>query len=692
MISSSFKFKNPGRPSCYCHVCPRSIFLQSQSELSVPSASVRHCAAAMLSEESGDESSGFPQVGQGVDETHYSHDQLAKDLETEFDALVELANRTSVDDGGLDDFDGTDHCVPLPLAEPTAGSSSEPTSPSPSPGIISDQSGSSTTVTPISHDMKRRRISIKRGTWEAMSVGKSEKLNPGVFVNNPCLTHFQQLPQEQKTKVLVRMRVRKHRQIEAMKKGLNVIYRGNTHVWPENPDQEAVFMQTFLVEHWYDIASCPTADIEERGFAMDRLVTMHLASALTFEGKELEKQVLKQKSIMMTYQGEWGVLPEFCVCSHLSVMDVAHLVKQSVPVKEMFQQFLHLFERLRSRRKIKNFVVSQEICCDTWISKSILRVHFHAWIMKSATSTLQLQDLHWKESSPYVNSQAAEFFGGRGSRSASASYSGAFYLQIEKIGGVRQQGTLDPFTGYTVKDFWITNLLAGKKITFDTARTLYAKAVIRAEHNTRQLDFVERTLLDMQSEVDKAACEAEILKMEVEFRSIPEVELWKRQFSSVKSRYLFLVLDGPSQTGKTRFAYSLSPPPTTKVGSPAMLSSPPTSEDKRKMVYYADCSGGLPDLRNFRRKQHKILVLDELHPENAVVLKKIMQSSNDEAVMGSSPTMQHAYRVNSYQTMIVVTTNTWSSGLCTMPAGDVDWLKANSVYVHVTGPLWKQRS
>ena len=104
------------------------------------------------------------------------------------------------------------------------------------------------------------------------------------------------------------------------------------------------------------------------------------------------------------------------------------------------------------------------------------------------------------------------------------------------------------------------------------------------------------------------------------------------------------------------------------------------------MVYYADCAGGLPDLRNFRRKQHKILVLDELHPENAAVLKKIMQSSNDDAVMASSPTMQHAYRVNSYQTMIVVTTNTWSSGLCTMPGGDVDWLKANSVYVHVTTP------
>ena len=84
------------------------------------------------------------------------------------------------------------------------------------------------------------------------------------------------------------------------------------------------------------------------------------------------------------------------------------------------------------------------------------------------------------------------------------------------------------------------------------------------------------------------------------------------------------------------------------------------------------------------------MVLDELHPKNAVVLKKIMQASNDDAIMGASPTMQHAYRVNSYKTMIVVTTNTWSSGLRGMPEADVDWLRINAFYVHVPGPLWKK--
>ena len=40
--------------------------------------------------------------------------------------------------------------------------------------------------------------------------------------------------------------------------------------------------------------------------------------------------------------------------------------------------------------------------------------------------------------------------------------------------------------------------------------------------------------------------------------------------------------------------------------------------------------------------------------------------------------------------MIVVTTNTWVSGYNEMLVSDVDWLKANSVYVNVLSPLWQQ--
>jgi hypothetical protein len=260
-------------------------------------------------------------------------------------------------------------------------------------------------------------------------------------------------------------------------------------------------------------------------------------------------------------------------------------------------------------------------------------------------------------------------------------------VQAEKIGMVWTEASLSPFTGYQVKDFWITALLLGEKITFETARFLYLKAIVRAELNIRQLDFVQKSLESLQAAREKARFELEILRAESEFQTLPSVEEWKLQYSKVKSRYLFLVLDGKSQTGKTRFAYSLSPPPTSEVDVFATSESARLSTDRQ--VYYADCSGGLPDLRGFRRAVHRLLVLDEISCRSALLLKKILQASNDDCLMGASPTMQHAYVVNTYRTMIVITTNTWSSGLSRVAMPDHEWLTANSVYVEVTAPLWK---
>ncbi len=70
----------------------------------------------------------------------------------------------------------------------------------------------------------------------------------------------------------------------------------------------------------------------------------------------------------------------------------------------------------------------------------------------------------------------------------------------------------------------------------------------------RQTEFVEKLSLDAAAARDKELRDLEILKTEVEFISIPEMELWKKQYRSVLSRYRFVVLDGPCGTGKTRYA------------------------------------------------------------------------------------------------------------------------------------------
>ena len=644
----------------------------------------------MASEGDSDDGPGFPPVGEGDDVSHASSDVGVPDLEAEFAADEECSRAAAFVADSFDDRSDSDNSMPLPIAEPTAGESSNAGDATPSPGNSPATSSSTIAVTPVSKSTSRRRIRNKIGGWATPTQHKCHPPNPLVFLANPCLKLFKNLPGKTVGRVKSRMRQKQYRYLTTLKKGVDVTLRdNNTYSWPQDPALIPAFTSDFLVAMLHDVAACPFGEPVERGFAMDRLVGMQIETGLGEPGKALESRVLKNKSLLVTYNGAWGVLADLSPPPSLSVEDLVLLVKEHVPTKKMFQSFTNHFVGLKAVHKISEYVVSWEICGDTWLLHNVVRVHGHAWLNKGTHKSLMLEDMAWAGSKPHINESAVDFCGGRGSRSASASYAGAFYLQIDKVGKVDGRATILPFSGYQVKDFWITSLLSSQKISFATAKNLYLQNVVRAEVNIRQTDFVERLTLDAVAAREKELCDEAILKTEVEFISIPEVELWKKQYPCTLSRYRFLVLDGRSGTGKTRFAYSLSPPPTAELSS--LTSKTEVSHaEYRKTIYYADCSGGLPDLRSFRRSLHKILVLDELHPKNAVVLKKIMQASNDDAIMGASPTMQHAYRVNSYKTMIVVTTNTWSSGLRGMPDADVDWLRINSFYVHVPGPLWKK--
>ena len=648
-------------------------------------------AAAMFSEDDSDEGPGFPSVGEGDDVSLASSDVVVPDLEAEFAADEECSRAAAFAADSFDDRSDSDNTMPLPIAEPTAGESSNAGDATPAPGNSPASSSSTIDVTPDSKSTSRQRIRNKRGGWATPSQNNyCHPPNPLVFVANPCLKLFKNLPAKTVGLVKNRMRQKQYRYLTTMKKGVDVTLRNNnTYSWPQDPVLIPAFTSEFVVAMLHDVAAFPFGDPMERGFAMDRLVDMQMESGLGEPGKAVESKVLKNKSILVTYNGAWGVLADLSPPPSLSVEDLVLMVKDNVAGKKLLEKFADHFEGLIARHMISQYVVSWEICTATWLLHHVVRVHGHAWVNKGSHKSLAMDDLCWAGTLPHMNEAAVEFCGGRGSRSVSASYAGAFYLQIDKIGKVDGKATILPFSGYQVKDFWITSLLSSQKISFATARNLYLQTVVRAEVNIRQAEFVERLTLDALAAREKELCDEAILKTEVGFTSIPEVELWKKQYPLTLSRYRFLVLDGRSGTGKTRFAYSLSPPPRAELSALTSKTEVPHTE-YRKTIYYADCSGGLPDLRSFRRKLHKILVLDELHPKNAVVLKKIMQASNDDAIMGASPTMQHAYRVNSYKTMIVVTTNTWSSGLKGMPDADVDWLRINAIYVHVPGPLWKK--
>ena len=236
---------------------------------------------------------------------------------------------------------------------------------------------------------------------------------------------------------------------------------------------------------------------------------------------------------------------------------------------------------------------------------------------------------------------------------------------------MKQASSWMPFTDFSVKDSWITSLVVSNKVSSSDAIQLYLQCMVRCDANVRLLNYRQEMMRQHIMEQQRIEVEATLRQQQKPFKRFVQVEKWLEQYSHIRGRYKFLVLDGASQTGKTKFAFSLVPP---------------------NACYYCDCSGkGIPDLRKFDWSVHEMVVLDEMGPAGALACKKSIQASNEPCTMGTSPTLQHSYSVYVWRTKFVISTNTWHSAtaLKGMSAEDKDWLLQNAVVVHVDAPMWQ---
>lgn len=134
------------------------------------------------------------------------------------------------------------------------------------------------------------------------------------------------------------------------------------------------------------------------------------------------------------------------------------------------------------------------------------------------------------------------------------------------------------------------------------------------------------------------------------------------------TRFKFLVLEGDSRVGKTRFAESL-------YGS------------ERTLVISMQSGCLVPPLRDFNRSKHRCIIFDEGSAAMVICNKQLFQAGLDRSTLGQSPTSCHIYTVWLYARALVVTTNLWAQGA--LSDADWDWLLANSVHVKVDSPLFE---
>lgn len=256
-----------------------------------------------------------------------------------------------------------------------------------------------------------------------------------------------------------------------------------------------------------------------------------------------------------------------------------------------------------------------------------------------------------------------------GSRSTRAgSNAGMYYLHAPKYGQLFSGGSVKPFRDYPVQGAWVLSLLQSEKIGFAEARGEIVRTAKDLPRLLANLDRWKQETGQMALEAQMRNTNRQLAAVRKPFVELPQVTAWLEHYSVLKDRYRFLVLDGPSMMGKTRFSMSLVPE-----GCALELNM---------------ASAPQPDLRSFVASVHTLILFDEAEPKQMLAQKKLFQAPACLVKLGCSPTNCDAYDVYLHRRMLVVSANNWQAKLCQLPPADKDWLDANSFLVAIKSPLF----
>jgi len=489
-----------------------------------------------------------------------------------------------------------------------------------------------------------------------------------VFMKHEILSSYRRLPPKSKRIWNKRLHVLKNRVCQRAKTGKVLELSDGTN-WTFPSEIEWIQGQQKFTWHWY----CSTAEEERqppmlRAAAMSSFLSNYHSIAVVRQNHE--EHMVKGGTILLTWQGPWGLLTDVQGSHSDRTLDVvslcARIKADSHQARVIFQDCQKLLDDLVFQHTVNHYAIATELCTKTWKDEGALRVHLHAWVLFHGGPFMMhsLRPFEFRATRPHTSQFIIQSPKGRG------HFAGAFYISVDKIGMLEHHATRLPFVDYAVTDRWITSLYSAEKITEDTARRLYAQCVQGASVNIRNLDYVASVLRNYRETKDRLRIEMAIRSQQQPFRQLPEVQQWLSQYDQVKDRYKFLVLDGPSRVGKTRYTVSL------------------TSPEKALCL---DCAGAvIPDMRTYDRGTHEIILFDEVHVRTVLTCKKLFQASIDRVSLGSSPTNNSLYYVWCHGAKMVCASNTWARELNDCAPDEQEWLKLNSCYIFVADPLWER--
>lgn len=558
--------------------------------------------------------------------------------------------------------------VPMSPA-PTVLDSPDSQSPSSNFGVVREQAPAMSTSVSPSLPARFRRVRIKAKTaGNNYYKQEAEEKVVGMiarFLRDPAFHMYRKCEPNMRRYVNKRFSMAKARFVERLRRDKEFPLGGGK-VIKVHPSVDGKLQLSGNIQTWLEHAAQDhTLKPLDRGcFINNALLAKSHKTVLPMHGF----QKLNSLSVLLTWQGDWGTcsLESLGLRAPVGLGEVMIKITDRDWLQSLWAEFRCQVRTWSDAYSLSEWAISAEMCTRSLALQNVVRVHLHAWVMlpqmRRTTCALLLNDFMFMDSVPHNSN-----FRMQHTRGGGAKFAGSFYVSVSKIGSLFSTSTKEMFADYPVSPAWITSLLAARKLDWDTAEHLYVQSVQNVEHNLKGVQIMKQYHKLQEIKEKRLRLERVIRGSQRPFKRIEDVEVWDRQYDEVKDRYKFLVLDGKSRTGKSRFAANR------------------TSPEKFLNV---DCSSATePDLRCFDRDKHEVVLFDEGSPDLVLRVKKLAQASIDEVRLGQSATNINSYVVWFHRVKLIVASNVWAASVKHCTPEDQEWLAANSVYVWVDGPL-----
>ena len=380
-----------------------------------------------------------------------------------------------------------------------------------------------------------------------------------------------------------------------------------------------------------------------------------------------EARWVQSKSILLTWNGDWGVVQVPDDADLSTVDDVVSYVREQSSMMKLWQRFLDCIKAEAENQFCKLYACSFELCTQTWQDSRQVRVHGHAFLFRpDAKMQIRRPDaFKFLGSLPYKSHEQRSQSG----RSA-GGYAGCYYILCPKVGSIFTGGSVERFKDFPVSPQWIVGLVQAKKLTFQAAHREMAscgRSFLRVTQDLKAWEAAQ-TKLVMD---DKANAEQQFHHQNnLQFEDFPEVKQWWSEATKPhQRRKKFLVIQGPSGVGKTEFIKSLAGPAATlEISADGMTA---------------------PYLRNFQAEKHRVIFWDECPPKLVSSYRKLFQCPASWITLGVSPTGRDVYSVWVNDAVMIIASNDWVESVEELgKESDRDWIRQNQVLLRVEGKMY----